>query len=490
MTKAIRFLKTGSAYMIDKNDVTIAHDEQRLVDERCQTIKVNANNPSYKKIIEIENKMIKGKSGVGIYKFDNKYKYIAYAPVKTTGWSLGIKVEKNDILKDAIMLKKIIVLVVLISMISLALMLIWLSGKLTKGLIKVEEYMKKISKGIFTENIDENLINSKDEIGVICKTLNITQNSVGEMIGKTKSSALIIEHNYTNLAALSEELAALTNNITNSIEEVASGNIKQNSDLSKVIEKLNNFGDKINYATSQIKNINQKSLEVSKSSKKSKTDMGELIDSISQFNDKFSIFVSNINSMDSDIKTVNEITDLINSIAEQTNLLALNAAIEAARARESGKGFAVVADEIRKLAEQSRESSQNIYNIINNLLANTKTIVKETEVMNLEILTQKSTIEKSIDSFNNISTSVEEITPKINEITLSFEDINYNKQDILNTIEELSFISEEISASSEEISASSQELNKSSCEVAKSAQKLSEETGNMMEQVKQFKIRE
>jgi methyl-accepting chemotaxis protein len=73
------------------------------------------------------------------------------------------------------------------------------------------------------------------------------------------------------------------------------------------------------------------------------------------------MFSKSIESMSNDIKTVNEITDLINSIAEQTNLLALNAAIEAARAGESGRGFAVVADEIRKLAEQSKESSHNIY---------------------------------------------------------------------------------------------------------------------------------
>ena len=489
MTRAIKFLKTGNAYMIDKNDITIAHDNQKLVDEKCTTIKDRVNDPMYKNLIQIEKNMINGETGVGSYRFDNKRKYMAYAPIKTTGWSLGIKVEKDDILRDSMILQKVIVFIVLVSMISLTIILICLSGKLTKGLIKVEKYMKKISKGIFTEDIDKSLINSNDEVGIICKTLEITQNSIGDMIGGTKKSAVIIEQNSTNLAALSEELAALTNNITNAIEEVTIGNIKQNSDLTKVIENLNDFGDKVNYANNEINNINKMSIEVSKNSKKSKIDMHDLINSIVKFNEKFSIFSSNINSMDDDIKTVNEITDLINNIAEQTNLLALNAAIEAARAGESGKGFAVVAEEIRKLAEQSKDSSQSICKIINNLLSNTNTIVKETEIMNLEILNQKNAVESSIESFNDISNSVEEITPKINKITLSFEDIKYSKQNILNTIEELSFISEGISASSEEISASSHELNNSSSEVAKSAQKLSEETVNMINQVKQFKIK-
>ncbi len=71
--------------------------------------------------------------------------------------------------------------------------------------------------------------------------------------------------------------------------------------------------------------------------------------------------------MDNNVGQISEMTNLINSISEQTNLLALNAAIEAARAGESGKGFAVVADEIRKLAERSKESSESINKLVENI---------------------------------------------------------------------------------------------------------------------------
>jgi len=228
---------------------------------------------------------------------------------------------------------------------------------------------------------------------------------------------------------------------------------------------------------------------VSESSKKSNKDMENVVFSITSFNDKFKNFTKSIGEMDVDIKTVNEITDLINSIAEQTNLLALNAAIEAARAGESGRGFAVVADEIRKLAERSKESSENIYRIINKLLNNTKVIVNETDTMNKELVNQRENVENSMKSFNEISIAVSDIAPRISEINTAFEDINNNKEEIVNTIEELSSISEEISASSEEISASSEELNNSSSEVATSAQVLTEKATDMMGQINKFKVR-
>ncbi|HCQ90434.1 MAG TPA: methyl-accepting chemotaxis protein, partial [Clostridium sp.] len=75
-----------------------------------------------------------------------------------------------------------------------------------------------------------------------------------------------------------------------------------------------------------------------------------------------------VNELEKDSQDIQGILNIINQVSSQTNLLALNASIEASRAGEHGRGFSVIAEEIRKLSDESRESTEKIENIVKYIL--------------------------------------------------------------------------------------------------------------------------
>ncbi len=155
------------------------------------------------------------------------------------------------------------------------------------------------------------------------------------------------------------------------------------------------------------------------------------------------------NNLNNRIHEVDAITETILGISSQTNLLALNASIEAARAGEAGKGFAVVADEIRKLAEETRQATEQIGAIISKLTEEAEIAISSMEKSTDCIVRQNEMITSTGDKLTDIQNNTNSLTERVTKVTDSVANVLDANAMITESIQNLSANSEEVAALSE-----------------------------------------
>ncbi len=365
-----------------------------------------------------------------------------HAEYNGLGWTILVMQESDHAFADIISLKnKIIVVAVITAIISLLLAL-FIGNSVTRPIKKFNETIREIEEtNDLTKTIE---IDSDDEIGEMSKTFN-------KMIQKFLLVTCGIRDTSCNVEAASGGIRVVSEKMTDG--------------ASRQLERSSQVATSATQMSTTIQNIAKNAAEMADSTKETtsianegKKVVDKTVDEVKLIEDKVTESSELVAKLGDRSKQIGAIINVINDIADQTNLLALNAAIEAARAGEQGRGFAVVADEVRKLAERTTSSTQEISDMINSMQSETGKVVTS---MQESIELVKSGAELSTqagDALNGIVSSIDSLQLMVQQIASATEEMTMAAGQISEDIDFIANISGETNGSACDVSTSSNEL--------------------------------
>ena len=412
-----------------------------------------------------------------------KISYITY--FEPWDWHIGIGAYMDEFYAPLTKLKWITTLLTALAVV-LGLTSFYIATKRKFALLSdISQSSLQIADGDLT---GKQLQESDDEIGQLGASFNQMTANLRSLLFEVKQTSETLLTSASELSAVSEQTSASSDEIGAAMTEIATGAIGQASNLEETnrsLDLLTTSIEKMNNQNQQIRDITTISEEATAKGKNIVTVLKKSNDESAEASEQISIGITKLYNQ---LKDISKITDTINNVSQQTNLLALNASIEAARAGEHGKGFAVVAEEVRKLAEESRTSTQQIQQMIMG-------IEKEVEVtvsamtMTYSLSNQlHDAVNDTETEFNKISDTVQEIAKAMDHLNNEIQQVTAQSTVIIDAIQSISAISEETAASSEEVTASIDEQINAIHSVTTLAQDLTELSEKVNDTLRKYRL--
>ncbi len=488
ITKDIRYGEKGYAFMLNSKGTMIANPKVEQVVKRYNVIEEAKKKPELKNIATAYQEILAKGTGTVSFREEGKVTYAGYSTIAGTDWSFIITAERGEVMTSIPKMIGTIALTVLAVFVCSLGVVYLLDHNLTRPLTELTEQSKRISALDISEDLREEHLKQKDEIGILSRAFQVLTDNLREIILDISGSAERVTDTAVRLMSISQETAAVSVQISTTVGEISRGAMEQSENIASGLEQAMLLSSKIAVNHENMIHLNGMTNLVTGLLQEGMKDMEQLTLLTEENNIATQKAFAIMDKMKKSSGQIGDASRIITDMAKHTHLLALNASIEAARAGDAGRGFTVVAEEIQKMADQSATSAGYINQIILELHGNIAQVVESMNSIVTASLKQREGVTGTGLKYRNIKEAMSKSEQAVEELNASGRDMEAANEEIKCMLESLSAIAEQNAAGTQQAVASMEEQAASVQVVAEISNRLNDLSESLRTTILKFII--
>lgn len=420
--------------------------------------------------------------------------YGYFMPVYQTGSDTDIVgmifVGTNKQDKDAVVMRLLGSIVAAVAAIMLICLIVStkLASTISKNIRTSIKTVEKIAAGNLNVQVNKKLLKSKDEIGDLSRVTITLRDAMQRTTLEINQNVQKLLEASSLLGTAADNTNGTMNKVRSAVNRIVENSAEQAENSKSTSEHMRLMGENITETSAEVEALNSNAEFMHQSSEKA----AETLSNLQHINSEVEQIIGEVqeqtNRTNDSVQQIHKATAFITSIAEETDLLSLNASIEAARAGESGRGFAVVAEQIKKLSEQSNQSSSEIEETAMMLSEDSQKAVEIMQKMQEIIMSQSESMQDTQKVVEEVVAQIANSMQSIQQIKETTEHLANVRNEVLQAVETLSNIAQDSVSGTKKTYEDTEEVVDTFKQVYMSAEQLREIADQLAGSVQYFHV--
>lgn len=392
--------------------------------------------------------------------------------------------------KDAVVMRLLGSIVAAVAAIMLVCLLVStkLASMISKNIRTSIKTVEKIAAGDLNVQVNNKLLKSKDEIGDLSRVTITLRDAMQRTTLEINQNVQKLLEASSLLGTAADNTNGTMNKVRTAVNRIVENSTEQAENSKSTSEHMRLMGDNITETSAEVEALNSNAAFMHESSEKA----AETLANLQRINGEVEQIIGEVqeqtNRTNDSVQQIYKATAFIASIAEETDLLSLNASIEAARAGENGKGFAVVAEQIKKLSEQSNQSSSEIEETAMMLSEDSQKAVEIMQKMQEIIMSQSESMKDTQKVVEEVVAQIANSMQSIQQIKETTEHLANVRNEVLQAVETLSNIAQDSVSGTKKTYEDTEEVVDTFKQVYMSAEQLREIADQLAGSVQYFHV--